>query len=371
MNGVNVVVNVIYLKKTSYIGDCIALLNNHVMQENHATLLRQDALHSVEEKAMYEKLYQVLSPLQEAMGTYFDIHFSNYRMLFETLKNGLISPAKLIMADIDPICDDIHEVFQELQIQASNDTNFILRKLTQEDSDNEGVHVLELSERDLLERLNELTIQDQLKWKLLQMNVHTNEVLSAFQKILETLYPIYKSYEDQLDSFLTIYEQDIAQTYPQNDMLQYFLSKKHIRYDMEGKTMYVIPSVVQYNTLCMTDIEQYPDRVYVWWGICILQGTINQETMVNTEQVCTSLKLLSDKSKFEILKIISNERLYGAQIAKKLNLSTPTISYHLQSLLNAGFLLVEKEERRVYYRLNNDYVEQFIHSVKQALKGKL
>lgn len=360
--------NVIYLKNTSYIADCVAMLNKHVMHENYASLLRQDALHSAQEKVLYEQLYQVLSPLLEAIGAYFDVHFSNYRNLFEPLRNGMISPAKQIMNDIDPTCDDISIVFEELKKQANEDSNFILRKLIQEDNDR--ITVLDLSEKELLERLDEFTIQDQLKWKLLQMNMHSAEVLVAFQEILEALYPIYQTYEDQVRSFLHVYEQDIKKAYSQGDMVQYFLDKKHIRYDMEGKNIYVLPSVIQYGTLWMTDIESYPDRVYVGWGICLLQGNVNQEAMFDTEQLCTSLKLLSDKSKFEILKIISNERLYGTQIAKKLNLTTPTISYHLQSLLNAGFLLVEKEERRVYYRLNDEYVEQFFHSVKQALKGQ-
>ena len=88
---------------------------------------------------------------------------------------------------------------------------------------------------------------------------------------------------------------------------------------------------------------------------------------LSIESICNGLKLLSDKSKFDILCYVSKQSAYGAQIAKELKLTTPTISYHMQALMNAGFIQVRKENNRLYYSMNREFVEIFLESAKGKL----
>lgn len=81
------------------------------------------------------------------------------------------------------------------------------------------------------------------------------------------------------------------------------------------------------------------------------------------EAMLDALKVLSDKSKFKILSFLKDKRSYGAEIAKQLNLSTPTISYPMQALLNAGFVGFEKENNRLYYHVDKEYLAIFFHQV--------
>lgn len=79
------------------------------------------------------------------------------------------------------------------------------------------------------------------------------------------------------------------------------------------------------------------------------------------------LKMLADSSKFEILQLLGKETSYGAQLAEKLNLSTPTISYHMQTLISARFVVFEKKQNRLYYRMNKEYIKYFLQQVEEQL----
>ncbi|MFU7518015.1 ArsR family transcriptional regulator, partial [Clostridium sp. HCS.1] len=50
------------------------------------------------------------------------------------------------------------------------------------------------------------------------------------------------------------------------------------------------------------------------------------------EVLLENLKCLSDKSQYEILKMLNIEPMYGQQIAVRLNLTTATIAYHMNTL---------------------------------------
>ena len=60
---------------------------------------------------------------------------------------------------------------------------------------------------------------------------------------------------------------------------------------------------------------------------------------MSEDELITALKLLGDKSKFEILRTVKDEGAYGAQLAKQMGLTTATISHHVNALLNRRLVL--------------------------------
>ena len=76
------------------------------------------------------------------------------------------------------------------------------------------------------------------------------------------------------------------------------------------------------------------------------------------------LKLLSDPSKYAILKMIKTKAYYGAEIAKAMNLKTSTISYHLNACVDAQLVHVHKVENKIYFELNHETFNQFIQTLK-------
>ena len=79
------------------------------------------------------------------------------------------------------------------------------------------------------------------------------------------------------------------------------------------------------------------------------------------------LKLLGDRSKFEILAYIRDKRAYGSELAKYMGLTTATISHHMNALYMCGLVEMERENNRVFYRANKQAVEEVLAYCSKVL----
>ena len=73
------------------------------------------------------------------------------------------------------------------------------------------------------------------------------------------------------------------------------------------------------------------------------------------EAICNLLKVISDRSKFEILRRIPRSSSYCQELAREMNL-TATISRHMGLLLDAGAGACQARREPHYYDLNRDAV---------------
>ena len=64
---------------------------------------------------------------------------------------------------------------------------------------------------------------------------------------------------------------------------------------------------------------------------------------------------------------IKDKAAYGQEIANHLNLKTSTISYHMEALINVGLIIVEKQNNRIYYRLNDKNMKEFMERFKVVI----
>lgn len=74
---------------------------------------------------------------------------------------------------------------------------------------------------------------------------------------------------------------------------------------------------------------------------------------LNQEQCINLFKALSDETRLEIIKITSKRPWYNRELADYFNLSTATLSYHLNLLLNLGILNFEPSIKNRYYYTTN------------------
>lgn len=73
------------------------------------------------------------------------------------------------------------------------------------------------------------------------------------------------------------------------------------------------------------------------------------------------LKCMADKSRLQILKSLAIEDMYVERLAERLNLTAPTISFHLKKLQEAGAVSSYKNQYYTMYSLN-----QAVFSVRLA-----
>ncbi|MEW6188475.1 MAG: metalloregulator ArsR/SmtB family transcription factor [Thermodesulfobacteriota bacterium] len=69
-----------------------------------------------------------------------------------------------------------------------------------------------------------------------------------------------------------------------------------------------------------------------------------------------NLKVLADKTRINILKIIINNDLCVTALSSRLHISKPAVSQHLQVLRKAGFVSGEKRGYWTHYSVNKEAI---------------
>ncbi len=85
----------------------------------------------------------------------------------------------------------------------------------------------------------------------------------------------------------------------------------------------------------------------------------------NAEDVAV-FKALADESRLNIISILLEKDTYAEYLAEQLNLSAPTITYHMNKLEQAGIVFSTKIQQYVIYSINRELMDkpvgQFIHA---------
>lgn len=95
------------------------------------------------------------------------------------------------------------------------------------------------------------------------------------------------------------------------------------------------------------------------------------DTTVSDEQLVKIFKALSDPTRLDILRIIKNHDYYGECACNVFNdqidMSQPTMSYHMKMLREAGLITVRKEAREKFVTINHDLLKSFFPNFLELL----
>lgn len=90
--------------------------------------------------------------------------------------------------------------------------------------------------------------------------------------------------------------------------------------------------------------------------------TVMPESYKNNDTL-EILKVLADESRLKIIGILLKKDSYSEYLAYKLNLSTPTVTYHMNKLKKAGIVKATKIQHYIIYSLNYDIMNMSIEAL--------
>lgn len=100
----------------------------------------------------------------------------------------------------------------------------------------------------------------------------------------------------------------------------------------------------------------------------ILIYSLNHRELAKND-ITKILKIISDDTRFEIIELLSKaDSMMGKDLARDLNLSTPTISHHMERLKESGFINEERIKNSKYYSVNHNSIDKFINSLSSRFK---
>lgn len=352
-----------YKKRLRPIIECIGLLEHYVNQDIE---FKQVASLSDKQNENLKEWYTLIDEAGKIMET----KFPQEAYLFRNLnKQGYSSLTRFIVQSIsqEDTNVDIKKEFQEIRLFYKKDPCAFLRRIV---TSGKEIYKEDIHEEDLPKLLDDLPYDDDMKWKIWKIHSQLEQYLDKIETMISLIMKVYEKHLNIYEELLEVYLEDITYTNKTKDCFTYICEQLNVHFH-EIQEVYVIPVLSDVNEITFMfkekEHKEEKDILFVFWGIILIRKMLHEEDSLTKEQMCTTLKLLSDPSKFDILTFISHKKAYGAQIANELNLSTPTISYHMQALMNAQLVTFEKDNQRLYYHLNKAYLKSFLQQVEKTL----
>ncbi|WP_110290313.1 winged helix-turn-helix domain-containing protein [Lachnotalea glycerini] len=360
------------IRDIDYYKESIELLYR-ITNNNSYENLKLDMLKRLEEREHAKVIEQLdkLSKIEEDIKREIDITHMDIQFYFRRFVTEDLCIAKILYQSM------IHTVFQ-------SDTKAIKNYIKQSFQNIKNDNTLQLSLENYemavskfennqvmpyTDRIGNLECEAAQKWQILDLIEHSDEHLDRLFPILEHTISKMKKFENILEEL----KKESCDYWEEYFKKNEFMKLINIFFNMKEdsfptKPAYIRPQIMNYNkVLLYGNDENAGDYHILDVGItfdCEFRATKNTLTK---EQLCTGLKMLSDPSKFEILRFIKDKRAYGQEIASELNLTTATISHHMNALITLGLINLEKVDNRIYYQTNKEAIYILLEEVKQTL----
>lgn len=358
--------NICYQKQLHPVIECMGYLEHYANQFSFLHFLD-----NIEEK--YHDAYAnkasmaYLDAVKEEMGAYMDQHYPQAKFWFTNIPKSAIAPIKLFLSEyLDVHTSCYQTIFDHFdKIIETNPLAFL--QVIVENYYPDEKKIIQYDERALIIKLDKVDIDDDIKWKLIQMHLHAPAILKELRALFSELIALYIAHLPEFEKYLKLYLNDLTE---KGDSLYESFAKKHqISFTSKDREICLIPTVAYGNSFILHESYLQPQRsTLIFWGVDVLSTAFLMNDGTSSEFICSVLKTLSDRSKFEILCLLSKKRqAYGAEIAKEMKLTTATISYHMQALINTHLIGVEKINNRLYYRINEEKLKEFLRHIEQKI----
>ena len=231
----------------------------------------------------------------------------------------------------------------------------------------------EVSALDVFDLIQQKDLTDAEKLHLQKLFIHHEEYCKKFAALMERSAKVIKKYEKKLmakGKKVAEYFEGILEG---SSMAAYIMKALFLDFEtgnsIENCNVYI--SYLKSSAMGLFfDGDDGSSIVFVGaiYNSSIRIGDLLKNyNALNEDKVLSMLKLLGDKSKFEILSSTVDQPAYGAQLASMLGLTTATISHHTSALLDQNLLTLDKVDTKVYYRANPDTIRALINYIKKEL----
>lgn len=281
--------------------------------------------------------------LNETLGERVDVEREDVQLLFATMPEYDTPLWALYLLQLDGKPAD----------KAENFTAYI------QDADVEAHSIVD--EASLQAYLRDAPLSYQTRGKLLL-------VWSEYEQLQTRLFALVEEAEAVLRMYAPLYEADLRQKMIAHraEIDEIGFSAWLARHDIpvtlaDGAEYALYPHIGLINSLRMID-----NTLFLGAELFALTELSARESYT-PEKVQEVLRVLGDRTKFDILRMLGEERLYGGELAARLGLTAATISHHISQLTTLSLVHIIKEGTRVYYQANKETLAGYLDAARQLL----
>ncbi|MBZ9607343.1 metalloregulator ArsR/SmtB family transcription factor [Clostridium estertheticum] len=239
-----------------------------------------------------------------------------------------------------------------------------------EDADSkEKINEILQSDIKILDLIESLKVDDNMKWKLLKLINNSDKWVREFMQFIEGYISQYEQtmekYEKSIQVFNNYVEENIN-----NDGIK-FLEKilgnfkdVFLKFD-DYEEIYV--NTIFFNSISCA-FHESDKKLYMFLGRDFEATTKRLIGENEFEKNINIFKNLCDKTRFNILNYLMDGEVYSQEIANKYGISMATVSYHMNYLASVKLVKSEKRAQKTYYVVNKDTLRESIEFLKKTFK---
>lgn len=203
---------------------------------------------------------------------------------------------------------------------------------------------------DFLNRQAELS--DSAKWKTMML-------LGEPKRYTKSMIEIY-------EQNLPAYEYAAAKNHSAIDGLVETLDREGFQHAAFQDIMGKFPDIQTIYPSLISPVVEWGLSTIGFYGVFVNKaygfGSLQEQEKT---ALLSSLKMLSDKSRFDILALLKTGAKYNLEIAEELKLGAPTASHHMNLLMSNGFVTIEKKDAKVYYHFIPGRIRELIQLLEK------
>lgn len=222
---------------------------------------------------------------------------------------------------------------------------------------------------ELISLIKDLPTEAASKWTLF---LYIEEPVKYMKMYVEFMYKILPIFTD----FYDLYEEEVNSY---GHYLVGFLNENGAK-GLEDITYSILDSKImnkEENCILISAMLQFAITIsgvgqynYIAWGLRMEEAfkrmkEVNENKINERVQV---FKNLGDKTRYEVIRLIASGETSTKEIAQALGVSSATISYHINNLLQSKIIKIDRSESRYSYVVDHELLEEIFNGLKDDLK---
>lgn len=352
------------LEKPNTLNESAALIGKAILHNKgeRIKLLKEPERYGITELDLYERYGDFIdytSDLYDAI--YKKIDGLEVLKPYLKLNESKFLPEIVTHNEAQKIEDFNFESFKEGALRAFKNLEIVDGTKTLDQLDKEVKEFIN-SEMNLGKILNAMGSMDLgVDEKLLYLDFFNNleEIYIEFQDLLLFSHNIYiKNYyrvEKYVEKNLNRLKTDGKYPIDTEDLyISQFVDVDEIRKDKD-ETFYYYISTIQYNSISMTVSSNDNIPAMGIEGVLFYElSDLKEKEGFKLHEIKEQLYALGDSTRFNIINLLNKKSYYLKELADELNLTSPTVSHHIDELVQANLIRITSKGRRIYYSLNRE-----------------
>lgn len=202
---------------------------------------------------------------------------------------------------------------------------------------------------------------DRLRWRTFLLYQHFFDYAKELRPVLEAASNVYEHHRSFIDAAIQNAFSRMKEKL--GDRPAEMLSV-HYHFTADFDELVVRPMIGEFHSLSF--FSNFTNDFFL--GIYVdLIIDLKAAHSADFDAFADPLKAIDDKNRFQILLALAKGPLCGQDLCAMLDLSPATISHHMNLLIGANFVSIEKIGTRIYYQYKPDSMQAFLSSLTEAL----